>query len=89
MRLAYSDRALDDLDAIHAYIAHDSRGSADRLLARIDTACNRLSAFPRIGRVGARRGTRELTTVWPYLIVYRVLADRISIERIIHGARRR
>ena len=53
-------------------------------------ACEGLRHFPFRGRKGAKRGTRELTTVWPYVIVYQVERDRsVTIERFYHGAQRR
>jgi plasmid stabilization system protein ParE len=45
-------------------------------------ACNRLSFFPEIGRHGREPGTRELTTVPPYVIVYRIRQDDIVILQI-------
>jgi plasmid stabilization system protein ParE len=53
-------------------------------------ACDHLEYFPERGRPGLRRGTRELTTVWPYVIVYRYRAGGdIEILTIWHGARER
>jgi toxin ParE1/3/4 len=52
-------------------------------------ACDRLEQFPERGRPGRRRGTRELTTIWPYVIVYRIARQRIDILAIWHGAQRR
>jgi plasmid stabilization system protein ParE len=34
-------------------------------------------------------GTREITTVWPYVIVYRVTAAEVQILRVWHGAQDR
>jgi toxin ParE1/3/4 len=56
---------------------------------RLLMACHSLADFPHLAAQGRRRGTRELMTVKPYVIVYRVLADTIRIERIMHGAQRR
>ncbi|MBI1331159.1 MAG: hypothetical protein GC166_14780 [Alphaproteobacteria bacterium] len=47
--------------------------------------CDRLEMFPERGRPGRRRGTRELTTVWPYVIVYRVRGETVEVLRIWHG----
>ena len=32
-------------------------------------------------------GLREITTVWPYVLRYRVEQDRVIILRVRHGAR--
>ncbi len=40
-----------------------------------------------MGRAGRRRGTRELVVArTPFLVVYRVEADVITILRLFHGA---
>ncbi len=88
MRVLYSDRALQNLEAIKAYIAQDSISAAGRMEARLLTACRNLASHSDRGRAG-RRGTRELTVVRPYVIVYRATTNAIHIERIIHAARRR
>jgi len=50
-----------------------------------------LSALPRLGHVGRREGTRELTVPHlPYIIVYRIDMgdeDELVILGIFHGAR--
>jgi plasmid stabilization system protein ParE len=45
--------------------------------------------MPERGRPGLVIGTREITTVWPYVIVYRVTAMDVEIIRIWHGAQER
>ena len=35
----------------------------------------------------AGNGLREMTTVWPYIVRYRVETDRVVVLRIRHGAR--
>jgi addiction module RelE/StbE family toxin len=88
MRVLYSDTALQNLEAIRAYIAQDSVSEAGRMVGRLLTACRSLADLPDRGRAG-RRSTRELTVVRPYVIVYRVTPDAIRIERVIHSARQR
>jgi plasmid stabilization system protein ParE len=45
-----------------------------------------LAEFPHRGR-DAGEGRREMTTVWPYILRYRVEDDRVIVLRIRHGAR--
>jgi plasmid stabilization system protein ParE len=52
-------------------------------------ACDWLEHFPERGRPGLRRGTRELTSVWPYVIVYRFAGPTVEILAIWHGAQER
>jgi plasmid stabilization system protein ParE len=60
------------------------------MAVEIVAACDRLEIFPERGRPGIKRSTRELTTVWPYVIVYRIGANRtVEILSIWHGAQDR
>ena len=46
--------------------------------------------FPRRGRPGRQKDTRELIAMPPYIIVYRVTgADTVTILRIWHAAQDR
>lgn len=86
--LQYSFEAGDDLAAIWDHIASDNMGAADRVLDSIETSCNRLRDFPNMGisREDLRTGFRMLV-VTGYVVLYRLLEDRIQIVRIIHGSR--
>lgn len=85
MRVIFAYRAIRDLRRIQAYIARDNPSAALRMAYRLDAACNVLVNFPDRGRRGREPGTRELTTVPPYIIVYRVQPDCVEIARIWHG----
>ena len=45
--------------------------------------------MPERGRIGLRPGTRELTSAWPYIIVYRITGEAVQVLRIWHGAQDR
>jgi len=78
-----------DLLEIVAYIAKDSEGAAYRLYDEIERQVALLRKMPRIGRIGRRKGTRELVVAGtPYIAAYRVQAKEILILRLLHGARR-
>jgi toxin ParE1/3/4 len=48
------------------------------------------SLFPKRGRKGTNPGTRELTTIFPFVIVYELDANEdVAILRIWHGAQHR
>jgi toxin ParE1/3/4 len=86
MSVIYSRRALRDLDRIRAYIAQDNPHAASRMAVRLLAACDHLEQFPTRGRPGIGSGTRELTTIKPYVIVYQIKApDRIEVLSIWHG----
>ena len=65
--------------------------AAVNLLQALILAGDSLTLFPYRGRLGLVQGTRELITVWPYLIVYEVDAedDAVRILRLWHGAQDR
>lgn len=85
MTVIFSPEAKADLRHIRAYISRDNPQAALRMALRIVAACDRLEAFSRRGRPGKQPGTRELTTVRPYVIVYRTRPGIIDIVRIWHG----
>ena len=89
MSVNFTRRALRDLANIRTYIADDNPPAASRMAVELIAACDRLEHFPERGRPGLRRGTRELTNVWPYVIVYRVTGTDIDILSIWHGAQDR
>jgi plasmid stabilization system protein ParE len=59
------------------------------MAVELAAACDRLELFPERGRPGLVEGTRELTTVWPYVIVYKINGDRIDVLSIWHGKQHR
>ncbi|MCB9528704.1 MAG: type II toxin-antitoxin system RelE/ParE family toxin [Myxococcales bacterium] len=89
MRLRWSRRALVKLAEARARIAEDDAAAAERLARRVLEAADRLKDFPEIGRPG-RRGTRELVVVGtPYILVYRVEDEAVTVAAFFHHARRR
>ncbi len=88
MRLAFARAARRDLDAIIDYIARDNPIAAERVFRAIVAAAQRLVEFPEMGRTGRLAGTRELGLPrLPYLIVYRVAADKVTVLAVFHTAR--
>ena len=77
--------ALASLETIRAYIHDFSPLASERVAARLMAAGASLVDYPERGRpIGS--GRRELVTVPPYLIRYRVRADTVEILTIRHGA---
>jgi toxin ParE1/3/4 len=85
-RLSWSPRAIYDLREIRSYIAQFDPAAASRIADRLIAATAKLERFPRIGRE-VSSGVRQLSTVRPYLIRYRVADDRVEILSVRHGAR--
>jgi plasmid stabilization system protein ParE len=78
-----------DLDDLWEYIAQDSVGAADRLMAEIFEAFEVLARNPGMGHK-----REDLTTFpvlfWPvgnYLIIYRAAQSLVEIVAIAHGKR--
>jgi plasmid stabilization system protein ParE len=88
----WSESALDDMDALAAYIAADNPAAALRVIDRIEAAAELLGHAP-IGRKGRVSGTYEKPVKdLPYIIAYALQSmpdgyERVVIVRVIHGAR--
>ncbi len=89
MPIKFSPEALEDLAAIRSYIGDRNPAAASRVAVALVAACDRLEYLPERGRPGLVAGTREITVLWPYVIVYRIAAATVEIVRIWHGAQDR
>ena len=88
MRVAFAAAAKRDLGAIVDYIAQDNPAAAEAVFDAISTIAARLADFPEMGHAGRLPNTRELTVAGlPYLIVYQVVRDTVTIIAVFHGAR--
>ena len=85
-KVVWTRPALASLDAIRAYIGQFSPLAAQRMALRLIAAGASLADAPERGRL-IGRGRRELATVPPYLIRYRVRDDVVEITALRHGAR--
>jgi len=71
-------------------VARDKPDAAARLAMRIVALAEALKDHPYLGRIGSEPGVRELVVGGtPYLIFYRVRANRVTITTIWHGAESR
>ena len=85
-KILWTDDAVAHLEAIVTYIAAFNPDAASALGERLMTVADSLAEFSFRGRdVGD--GRREMTTVWPYVLRYRVEGETVFILRIRHGAR--
>ncbi len=89
IRIIWSPLAIDDVEAIRAYVTRDSADSADLLVERLVAAVERLEVHPLSGRVVPEVGDDTLREVihGSYRIVYRVRSDLVEIVTVFHGAR--
>ncbi len=86
-RVTWSDEAVENLEAIGAYVAGFNPLAAQRFTRKLIAAAESLTEFPDRGQA-VRSGTRDLLAIPPYLIRYVVLPDEIRIIKIRHSARR-
>jgi toxin ParE1/3/4 len=88
-RIAWSRRAVQDLDTITDYIAADSPAYAGVVLKNILNKTRILARFPRAGRKVPEfddENVRELI-VYSYRVIYRLQNDEALIVAVIHGKR--
>jgi len=88
--IIWSPLAQARLREIRAYVARDKPEAAERLATRIVLVVETLKHHPYLGRAGAEPGVRELVIGGtPYLVLYRVRGQRVTISTIWHGAQQR
>ena len=88
-RIVWAPQAVEDVEAIRAYVARDSPHYADLVVEQIVAAVALLASSPRSGRVVPEVGDESLREVihGNYRIVYRLRHDIIEIATVFHGAR--
>ncbi len=88
-RVAWTPRALADLQGIRAYLITEAPGAADGVLRRIRQAVRRLHDHPQIGRAVPELGQPHMREVIsaPYRVLYRYGGGTVEIIAIVHGAR--
>lgn len=90
VEIVWSPLALSRLQEIRAFVAKDKPEAAERLATRIAALVEVLRDHPRLGRAGAEPGVRELVIGGtPYIVLYRVQRNRVTINTIWHGAQRK
>jgi toxin ParE1/3/4 len=90
-RLRYLPAAVDDLIAIHDWIANDSPARARSFIESVDARIGRLAVHPRLGRIPRHpklqaSGYRVLM-MESYLAFYVIRGRMVEIHRVIHGSR--
>lgn len=86
----WTERAREDLAAIHSFIRQDSAHYARVVVAKLITAAGRIAYFPESGRAVPEfenPSVREVIS-GQYRIVYRLVGDdSVHILTVHHGAR--
>ncbi|MGU3286388.1 type II toxin-antitoxin system RelE/ParE family toxin [Methylobacterium mesophilicum] len=85
-----SRRARADLREIGDFIAADNPTRARNFVSALRTRCQALCRQPMMGRPAPEIAlTVRILIFRSYLILHRILDDRISIDRVLHSARDR
>jgi toxin ParE1/3/4 len=88
-RVAWSPRAVEDLEAIAQYISADSAAYAAAVVKTILNTARNLSHFPRSGRVVPETADESIRELFAYSdrVIYRIEEEGIIIAAVVHGRR--
>ncbi len=91
MKVVWARAARDDQRRITAWLAEHNKAAAVRIARALVAAADSLAVLPEKGRPGRAPGTRELSAVPPYVVVYEVdrAAGVVQILRVWHTAQDR
>jgi addiction module RelE/StbE family toxin len=89
MRVHWTNAARCHLQAIHDFIARDSKSYASRMVDRLTRRSQQLADHPLIGAKAEEYEGKEIREIFvkPYRLFYRVKPDQIDILAVIHAAR--
>ncbi len=88
-RVAWSPRAVEDLEAIAEYISADSSAYAAAVVKTILNTSRNLSSFPFSGRVVPELGDESIREwfAYSYRVIYRFENGIVTVAAIVHGKR--
>jgi toxin ParE1/3/4 len=88
MKIIVSDEADNDLLAIFSYLHRQSPQAAELIALEIKLCFENLSLFPLSGSSRPRLGPDiKSAVVPPYMVLYAVRTDHITVLRVLHGSR--
>jgi toxin ParE1/3/4 len=87
VNVEWTDAALEQLWAIHEYLARSSPEYAQRVVDRLTRRTQQIRSFPLSGRVVPEFNTPQIREVieGPYRIIYYIKPDQIDVLAVIHG----
>lgn len=88
-RVAWSPRAVEDLEAIAHYIAVDSSAYAAAVVKSILNTARNLSQFPFAGRIVPELSDENIREwfAYSYRIIYRIEDEVVTVATVVHGKR--
>ena len=86
-RVAWSPRAVEDLEAIAQYISADSAAYANAVVKTILNTARNLSNFPHSGRLVPEIADESIREwfAYSYRVIYRIEEEGITIAAVVHG----
>jgi len=88
VRVAFTKRAIGQIDAITGRIAEQSQQGAGRVRERMQAATALLGRHPYLGQATDLDDVRcMIVSPFPYLIFHGVTADAVIIQRVRHTSR--
>ncbi|MCA0175268.1 MAG: type II toxin-antitoxin system RelE/ParE family toxin [Proteobacteria bacterium] len=87
MNVLWTPEAIQDREAIYAYIEADNPIAALALDELFEAKTSHLIDHPELGRRGRIAGTRELVAHRNYILVYDVEGEQVRVLRLLHAAR--
>ncbi len=89
MKVRWSQLAVEDMQALRAYIGEQNPVAAQKMAQTIVSNVNKLlPGNPELGRPGRVPGTREFVIAQtPFIVPYRVRSQMIHVLRTYHAAR--
>ena len=88
MKVEWTEAALEQLWAIHEYLAQSSPEYAQRVVDRITRRTQQIRSFPMSGRAVREFNAPQIREIMegPYRIIYYIKPDQIDVIAVIHGA---
>lgn len=88
LRVEFHPEALEEAQAACRWYAERSRAAADAFVDELVSAVQAIQQTPERWPQHVRGTRRYLLKRFPFLIIYRCLADRIEVIAVAHGRRR-
>ena len=88
MKIRYTNRALNDLNEVVAYLEERSTTGANNVAQRLSDLLELVRHQPLSGQLSrTRRVRRDVAAPFPYIVYYRIEADYILIVGLRHTSR--
>ena len=85
--LVWSPEAIEDVEAIAAYIERDSPWYAKAVVSKLVETAESIPEYPQLGRIVPELGDANIRErlVHSYRLIYRLEQTRVLLAAVIHG----